>query len=110
MGLKEITKSKWFKYFGNIYVLIITVFAIWMIFFDTNSYLVHLEIERDIEKLRKKEKELEQKITKDKETLKKLKNPEELEKYAREKYYLKKKNEEIYLIEYEDSIKTKQDE
>ncbi|MGB5498080.1 MAG: septum formation initiator family protein, partial [Maribacter sp.] len=34
----------------------------------------------------------------------------ELEKFAREHYYLKKKNEEIYLIEYEDSLKNKKDE
>ena len=33
----------------------------------------------------------------------------DLEKFAREEYYLKKKNEEIYIIEYEDSLKNKQD-
>jgi len=39
--------------------------------------------------------------------LRKLSTPEELEKFAREKYYMKKDNEEIFLIEYEDSLKTK---
>ena len=38
-------------------------------------------------------------------------NEEGLEKFAREKYYMKKENEEIYIIEYEDSItKHKEDE
>ena len=40
--------------------------------------------------------------------LKKFSNPEELEKYAREQYTMKKENEEIYLIEYEDSTKVKE--
>ena len=30
-----------------------------------------------------------------------------IEKLAREKYYMKKDNEDIYIIEYEDSLKTK---
>ena len=45
-----------------------------------------------------------------KEIIEKLSDPKELEKFARENYYLKKQNEEIYLIEYEDSIKQKGDE
>ncbi|MDX1759877.1 MAG: septum formation initiator family protein, partial [Arenibacter algicola] len=49
-------------------------------------------------------------IAKDKKIIEKLSDPEELEKFAREQYYLKKKNEEIYLIEYADSVKTKEDE
>ena len=34
-----------------------------------------------------------------------LKNPEKKEQFAREKYYMKKANEDIYIIEYQDSIK-----
>jgi len=33
-----------------------------------------------------------------------LSNDDGLEKYGREKYHMKKDKEEIYLIEYEDSI------
>ena len=36
-----------------------------------------------------------------------MKDSVEIEKFAREQYYLKKENEEIYLIEHEDSVKTK---
>ena len=39
--------------------------------------------------------------------LEQLKDPKELEKYARENYFMKKDNEEIFLIEYEDSLKQK---
>ncbi len=107
MGLKDLRKKKWFKVFTNMYVLVLTVFVIWMIFFDTNSLLIHLELRKEIKKLEKQQEFLTTEIAKDKKVLKKLSDPEELEKFAREQYYLKKKDEEIYLIEYEDSLKQK---
>jgi cell division protein FtsB len=55
-----------------------------------------LEAERDYYK-----KEIE----KDKKAIKELSTDEGIEKLAREKYYMKKENEEIYIIEYEDSLK-----
>ncbi|HZJ19188.1 MAG TPA: septum formation initiator family protein [Pricia sp.] len=105
MGLKDLRKKKWFKVFTNMYVLVLTVFVIWMVFFDTNSLLIHLELRKEIKKLEKQQDFLKTEIAEDKKVLKKLSDPEELEKFAREQYYLKKKNEEIYLIEYEDSLK-----
>jgi cell division protein FtsB len=105
MGWKNLRKKKWFKVFTNMYVLVLTVFVIWMVFFDTNSLLIHLELRKEIKKLEKQQEFLETEIAKDKKVLEKLSDPEELEKFAREQYYLKKKDEEIYLIEYEDSLK-----
>ncbi|MDC6389827.1 septum formation initiator family protein [Maribacter sp. PR1] len=107
MGFKELKKKKWFKVLTNIYVLVLTVFVIWMVFFDTNSLLIHLELKREINKLEKTQEFLKKEIAKDKEVIEKLSDEDELEKFAREEYYLKKKNEEIYLIEYEDSLKLK---
>ena len=107
MGLKDLRKKKWFKVFTNMYVLVLTVFVIWMVFFDTNSLLIHLELRKEIRKLEKQQEFLKIEIAEDKKVLKKLSDPEELEKFAREQYYLKKKNEEIYLIEFEDSLETK---
>ena len=107
MGMKDLRKKKWFKVFTNMYVLVLTVFVIWMIFFDTNSLLIHLELRKEIKKLEKQQEFLKTEIAEDKKVLKKLSDPEELEKFAREQYYLKKKNEEIYLIEYEDSLNVK---
>ena len=108
MGMKDLRKKKWFKVFTNMYVLVLTVFVIWMIFFDTNSLLIHLELRKEIKKLEKQQEFLKTEIAEDKKVLKKLSDPEELEKFAREQYYLKKKNEEIYLIEYEDSLNVKE--
>ena len=42
---------------------------------------------------------------KDKKAIQELSTEEGIEKLAREKYYMKRDSEEIYIIEYEDSIK-----
>ncbi len=110
MSLKELRKKKWFGIVSNIYVLVLTIFAVWMIFFDTNSLLIHLELKREIDKLQKQQEFLREEIAKDKEIIEKLSDPKELEKFAREEYYLKRKGEEIYLIEYEDSLKKEKHE
>ena len=105
MGLKNLKKKKWFGIVTNIYVLVLTVFVIWMLFFDTNSLLIHRELKKEIKNLEKTQEFLRNEIAKDKKIIEKLSDSSELEKFAREKYYLKRKNEEIYLIEYEDSLK-----
>ena len=110
MGWKELKKKKWFSIMTNIYILILTVFVVWMIFFVTNSLLIHMELKKEINKLEKQKEFLKEEIKKDKEIIDRLSDPEELEKFAREQYYLKKKDEEIYIIEYEDSLKNSLDE
>ena len=110
MGWKELRQKKWFGILTNLYILVLTVFVVWMVFFDTNSLLIHLELKKEIKKLEKQKEFLRSEIDKDKQILEKLSDPEELEKFAREQYYLKKKDEEIYLIEYEDSLKSRKDE
>ena len=110
MGLKDLKKKKWFGVLTNIYVLVLTVFVVWMLFFDTNSLLIHRELKKEIKNLEKTQDFLRIEIEKDKKIIEKLSDTNELEKFAREQYYLKKKNEEIYLIEYEDSLKNVRDE
>ncbi|MFD2101027.1 FtsB family cell division protein [Flagellimonas iocasae] len=110
MGLKGLRKKKWFKIMTNMYILVLTLFVIWMAFFDTNSMLIHLELRREIKKLEEQKEFLKGEIEKDRKVLETLSDKEELEKFAREKYYMKKEGEEIFLIEYEDSLKNKNDE
>ncbi|MBT8188261.1 MAG: septum formation initiator family protein [Croceitalea sp.] len=109
MGWKELKQKKWFRLMTNTYVLVLTLFVIWMAFFDTNSLLIHLELRREIKKLEQQKEFLQSEIQKDKKILDQLSSEEALEKFAREEYYMKKDNEEIFLIEYEDSIKKKKD-
>ena len=101
---------RFLKPFKNIYVLILVVFVIWMIFFDSNSWFIHNELNNEIEDL-KAEKEYYQKgKEKDDKEFKKLSSEQGLEKFAREEYYMKRENEEIFIIEYEDSLKATDNE
>ena len=104
MSFKELKENKIFKFFTNIFVLIVLVFAVWMTFFDENSYLVHREFNKEIDELEKTIKFYEDRIKEDKTTIKKLQDSLELERFAREKYLMKKKNEDIYLMEF-DTVK-----
>lgn len=99
--------KRFFKPFKNVFFVIFIVFAIWMLFFDSNSWFIHNELNNEIEDLENEKEYYKKEIEKDKEEIKKLSNDEGVEKYGREKYQMKKKNEEIYLIEYEDSLKMK---
>jgi cell division protein FtsB len=78
-----------------------------MFFFDTNSYFIHNELNNSIESLENNKKIFKDEIEKDKTFIDKMKDSNEVEKYAREKYYLKKENEDIYIIEHQDSLKNK---
>lgn len=110
MNLKALKTKKWFKVASNMYVLVLTVFVIWMLFFDTNSLLIHWELKKEINNLEKTREYLQEEIEKDKVIIHKLSDKDELKKFAREQYYLKRQNEEIYLIEYEDSLNIKDEE
>jgi cell division protein FtsB len=103
-------KSKILKPFKNIFILILIVFIVWMLFFDANSYLIHSELNSDIKDLETEKEYYQKEILKDKKALKKLSTEEGLEKFAREEYYMKRDNEEIFIIEYEDSLKNKDNE
>ena len=95
------------NYLKNIFFIILVVFAIWMLFIDSNSLLIHRELNEDINDLEDEKEYYKKEIEKDKKAIKELSTDEGIEKMAREKYYMKKDNEDIYIIEYEDSLKTK---
>lgn len=95
---------------SNSYVLILTIFAIWMLFFDTNSLLIQNELNKQITELEEQREYLKKELAKDSATVKILSSDDAIEKFARERYYYQKKNEEVYLIEFKDSIKNPDDE
>ena len=94
------------KNFKNVFLLISIGFAIWMLFFDANSLLMHNELNSDINDLEDEKTYYRNEINKDNKAIKALSTDEGIERIAREKYYMKKDNEDIYIIEYEDSLKT----
>ena len=66
--------------------------------------MIHKELNDDINALEKSKEFYENEIQNDKAFIEKMKDSNEMEKYAREKCYWKKENEDIYIIEHEDSI------
>ncbi len=104
MSFKSLKNNFFLKVITNIYLVILTLFIVWMLFFDENSYLNHRDFNREIHKLEIWIDYHKKKIAQDKETIKKLQDSLELERFAREKYLMKKENEDIYIIEF-DTIK-----
>lgn len=99
MKLSNLRKKTWFKTMSNRYLLIGILFIVWMTFFDTNSYLIQRELNKEIKSLNLNIEFYSNETEKDLEFIKGMSDLEQIEKYAREKYYLKKENEDIFLIE-----------
>ena len=72
-----------------------------MIFFDSNSFIIHNELNNDINELNDQKSYYEMEVLKDNIELQLIQSDSGLEKYAREKLFMKKDNEEIFLIEYD---------
>ena len=94
-------KNRVLKFIKSTSGIIIILFIIWMIFFDSNSILIHSELNNDIKELNEQKSYYEKEIKKDNIELKMIQSDSGLEKYAREKLFMKKENEEIFLIEYD---------
>ena len=94
-------KNRLLKLIKSTYGVIIILFIIWMIFFDSNSLIIHNELNNDINELYEQKSYYEKEIVKDNIELKLIQSDSGLEKYAREKLFMKKENEEIFLIEYD---------
>ena len=94
--LKSLLNKSFLKY-----LIILTAFIVWMTFLDTNSLLIHAELNREIKKLKVKKNALTEEINKDQSLIEKLDNIDSLEHYGRENYNLKRDEEDIYIIEYQ---------
>lgn len=95
-------KSKWVKFMKrtiNKYTITISAFLIWMIFFDSNSFLVIDKLNKEINKYENQLNYYKTEYEKNDDYYKRLMNDRsEKEKYARENYFMKKPNEEIFII------------
>ena len=101
MRLKEIRQKKWVRVVSNKYLLVLVAFVFWMFFLDSNSWLIHHELNQEIEALDKNKQFYLDEISKDKAIMDKLSDSLELEKFARSEYFMKRDNEEIFIIEHQ---------
>jgi len=102
MKWKEL-KSKW--YF-NKYLIITALFAVWILFLDDSAWFTaHRALNQQINDKEQTADFYMRGIAADKARINQLQDSTGLEKFGRERYLMKKENEEVYIIEYADSIK-----
>ncbi|HYQ59208.1 MAG TPA: septum formation initiator family protein [Draconibacterium sp.] len=100
---KEIFQTGIFKTLGNKFVIAFILFAIWIIFFDENSIVSHVQSKRQLDELKQQKEYYQERIVSDRQKLEDLnKGKEELEKFAREQYQMSKPDEDVYIIVEED--------
>jgi cell division protein FtsB len=86
----------WLK---NKYVLTITLFFVWILFFDQNNLVDRIKMSSEIRQLEEDRHYYLEQIQKDSARLHELTTDREnLEKFAREQYFMKKPNEDVFLI------------
>ena len=105
MNFKNVKNNKYSRLLINKYVWVGLFFVIWMTFLDTNSLLVHYELNDEIDKLETRKSYYQNELKSDKKQIRSLQEPFQIEKYAREIFYMKKPDEDIFIIEFEDSLK-----
>jgi len=83
----------------NKYFIALSVFIIWMSFFDPKDWGLIYERNEKLKELQKSELVLTKQITETSKELALLKSSAQtIEKYAREKYLMKKDNEDIFIV------------
>ncbi len=105
MSIKKIFRNRWFRLASNKYLLVLIAFLVWMAFLDSNSWLIHRELNAEIRDLEKNQEYYINQINKDKAVIEQLDDSLELEKFARQEYFMKRENEEIYIIEFQENNK-----
>lgn len=84
----------------NKYVLVTTLFVVWMFIFDRNSIWSQYKLQMTLTELKQNKKYFEQEIKKDTETQRDLfTDDKSIEKFARERHLMKKKDEVIFVFE-----------
>ncbi|HEU4902966.1 MAG TPA: septum formation initiator family protein [Flavisolibacter sp.] len=84
----------------NKYLLTVSVFVVWMIFFDKNDLFTQLERNRNLKEIEKSKDYYAQKIAESKKFSQDIQsNAAAIEKFAREKYLMKRENEDLFLIQ-----------
>lgn len=98
MEAKELG-TKVVKSIINKYLIALTAFVVWIMFFDDNNLRQHQQNLHELALLQEQVSFYKHKIEADKRKLIELQtNDENLEKFAREQFFMKKANEEIYVI------------
>lgn len=81
------------------YVIALTAFVVWMIFFDRNNMVLQLSRSKEYRDQQKQKEYYQKEISAIKKESSELStNAASIEKFAREKYMMKKDNEDVFII------------
>jgi cell division protein FtsB len=87
------------SFLRNRYILTLVIFAVWLLFLDSNNLFTRFRDLRDLRKLRSEKEYYIHRIEEDKRKLLELKTDNKnLEKFAREQYRMKKADEDLYIV------------
>ena len=83
----------------NKYVITISIFAIWILFFDQNNLVDRMKMSGEIRQLEQDRQYYLEQIEKDSARFHELTTDKDnLEKYAREQFLMKKKDEDVFVV------------
>ena len=85
------------KPFRNKFVLVLVLFMLWMIFFDSADILTQYRLNQSVNQLQEDKVFYQEQIDAAQEDKEEIE--EDPEKFAREKYYMKKRNEDVFIFE-----------
>ncbi|MCB0432290.1 MAG: septum formation initiator, partial [Mangrovimonas sp.] len=74
--------KKYLKPFKNIYFVTLLLFIIWMLFWDSNSWLIHHELNKEMDDLKDQKEYYNKEIQETNKAIKELSNEEGVEKLA----------------------------
>lgn len=84
----------------NKYFLAVSLFVVWMLFFDRNDFFTLMERKKELTQMEQSKEYFAQKIAEGKKfTLDMRSNAGAVEKFVREKYLMKRDNEDLFLIQ-----------
>ena len=96
--MKQFFRKIW-PWLKNKYVLTISIFFIWMLFFDQYNLVDRMKMSSEIRQLEEDREYYLEQIQKDSARLHELTTDKEnLEKYAREQFFMKKPDEDVFVI------------
>lgn len=93
-------KMKWLlRFVKNKYIITISAFVVWVLFFDKNDVFSQIDLTRQVNKMVSDTMYYSSEIQKNRSDRKALQtNPQALEKFARENYLMKRDSEDIYIF------------
>ncbi len=100
---KKDIKDKVSKMLSYKFLVAFILFLAWIIFFDENSIVAHVQNRQRLQELIQQKVYYKERIISDKQKLEDLNSGlEELEKFAREQYYMSKPDEDVFIVVEED--------